>query len=98
MGYDPLWYFRPFDHRTHEDDRLPWRFVMPGVAISGDVDDTTVEWDRERQKWHVVQTVPGSDPALTYEVWADDMVCAVLALIAKRAANCNATFEGASDD
>lgn len=85
-----LGFMAPFDRDTR-DDRLPYRFVMPGVAISGD-EDVALDFDTERGQWHVIQT----QGELRWEVWADGKLEAVLSLIARRW-GLMASFEPAPD-
>lgn len=67
-----------FEHRTESDNRCPYRFMMPHIAISGEPD---LDFDRDRKQWHLVQ--PDGDHH-HWEAWGDTQEEAVLALIAAR--------------
>ena len=65
---------------------LAYEFTMPHIAISGLGIKT--EFDTERKQWHLVQDSDG----FAWEVWADDQVGGILALIAKRTGLGTITF------
>jgi len=70
-----------FEHRSESTHTLPYRFIMPGIAISG---EPALDWDTKRKQWHLKQSFSDKDPARCWEAWGDSQEEAVLELIRMR--------------